>query len=252
MNEPIGRLGSCRPLRLRRTALETAPTASSWSTIRWWMRSSITSSLARSVSIMRLTGMPVQALTTSAISSGPTSWRKSRRPPRRAAGACRPPPSCSRKLLPLHVQFVELLIIGLVDRHAGRLLFLDGGGEVVELQLHFVQLAADLVDVAQAALFQFPLLAEVGQLAAQLGHLLPGFPRAAGRRAPRSRRPTDGRPIRAAPAAAAPRRSRAARFPAPWPGGWRPRPSGRWPCRAGSGRRCSGGRGWPRPPGPSP
>ena len=36
---------------------------------RWWMRSSITSSLARSVSIMRLTGMPVQALTTSAISS---------------------------------------------------------------------------------------------------------------------------------------------------------------------------------------
>ena len=35
------------------------------------MRSSSTSSFARSVSIIRDTGMPVQALTTSAISSGP-------------------------------------------------------------------------------------------------------------------------------------------------------------------------------------
>ena len=81
MNEPMGRFGSCRPERLRRTALATASTASSWLTIRWWMRSSSTSSFARSVSIMRETGMPVQALTTSAISSGPTSWRSSRRRP---------------------------------------------------------------------------------------------------------------------------------------------------------------------------
>ena len=29
MNEPIGRLGSCRPARARRTAVETASTASS-------------------------------------------------------------------------------------------------------------------------------------------------------------------------------------------------------------------------------
>ena len=76
MNEPIGRFGSCRPERLRRTALATASTASSWPTRRWWIRSSSTSSFARSVSIIRATGMPVQALTTSAISSGPTSWRK--------------------------------------------------------------------------------------------------------------------------------------------------------------------------------
>ena len=69
MNEPIGRLGSCRPLRLRRTALATASTASSWPTTRWWRPSSSTSSFARSVSIIRATGMPVQALTTSAISS---------------------------------------------------------------------------------------------------------------------------------------------------------------------------------------
>ena len=38
------------------------------------------------------------------------------------------------------------------------------------------------------------------------------------------------------PAAAAPRRSRSARSPAPSPAGWWPRPSGRSPCRAGSGR----------------
>ena len=37
------------------------------------------------------------------------------------------------------------------------------------------QLAADLMDAAQAALFQFPLAAQVGQLAAQLGHLLLDF-----------------------------------------------------------------------------
>ena len=34
MNEPIGRLGSCRPARARRTALDTACTASPWPTTR--------------------------------------------------------------------------------------------------------------------------------------------------------------------------------------------------------------------------
>ena len=33
-------------------------------------------------------------------------------------------------------------------------------------------------------------------------------------------------------------------------GATRPRRSGRWPCRAGAGRRCSGRRGSPRPPAP--
>ena len=34
MNEPIGRFGSCRPARARRTAVETASTASRWPTTR--------------------------------------------------------------------------------------------------------------------------------------------------------------------------------------------------------------------------
>ena len=35
MNEPIGRFGSCRPARARRTAVDTAVTASSWPTTRF-------------------------------------------------------------------------------------------------------------------------------------------------------------------------------------------------------------------------
>ena len=56
--------------------------------------------------------------------------------------------------------------------HAGRLRFLDGGGKLIELQLHFVELAADLMHVAEAALFQFPLLSKVGKPLAKVGHLL--------------------------------------------------------------------------------
>ena len=71
--DPAGRCG-CGGRRWRRRR----PLRPGRST-RWCSRSSSTSSLARSVSSMRLTGMPVHALTTSAISSGPTSWRSSRR-----------------------------------------------------------------------------------------------------------------------------------------------------------------------------
>ena len=72
-NEPVGRLGSEMPARLRRTASETAVTAARWPTSRCPMISSIRSSLAVSPSSSRPVGMPVQASTTSAISSGPTS-----------------------------------------------------------------------------------------------------------------------------------------------------------------------------------
>ena len=78
-NEPIGRLGSCNPLRLRRTASATACTASSCPITRWCKRSSITNNLARSVSNILVSGTPVQALTTSAISSSVTSCLSSRR-----------------------------------------------------------------------------------------------------------------------------------------------------------------------------
>ena len=73
---PIGRSGSLSPARERRSAFETASTASSWPTTRWWRRSSIFSSFAISASIRRETGMPVHFATTSATSSASTCSRR--------------------------------------------------------------------------------------------------------------------------------------------------------------------------------
>ena len=69
----MGRWGSDRPDRLRRMALATAPTASSWPMTRSWRTSSMRTSLATSPSIRRDTGTPVHRLTTSATSSASTS-----------------------------------------------------------------------------------------------------------------------------------------------------------------------------------
>ena len=82
--------GSLRPARARRTASETAATASSWPMTRSWRRSSMWRSFSRSPSIMRVTGMPVQAATTSAMSSASTSSLSS---------APRPLESAMRRLL---------------------------------------------------------------------------------------------------------------------------------------------------------
>ena len=72
-NEPIGRFGSCRPARARRTALATATIASSWPITRLWICSSMRKSLPRSPSSILSTGTPVQRDTTAAMSSGMTS-----------------------------------------------------------------------------------------------------------------------------------------------------------------------------------
>ena len=77
-NEPIGRFGSERPARLRRMALATARTASSWPTTRACSVSSSRTSLSTSPSISRVTGTPVHRLTTSATSSASTSSFKKR------------------------------------------------------------------------------------------------------------------------------------------------------------------------------
>ena len=69
----MGRLGSDNPARLRRMALATAMTASSWPTTRSWRASSMRTSLASSASMSLVTGTPVQRLTTSATSSASTS-----------------------------------------------------------------------------------------------------------------------------------------------------------------------------------
>ena len=73
MKEPIGRLGSCNPARLRRTASDTAAMASSCPITRWCNSSSRWSNLSFSLCIILLTGIPVQRDTTSAISSASTS-----------------------------------------------------------------------------------------------------------------------------------------------------------------------------------
>ena len=72
MNEPMGRLGSLRPARARRTARETVSIASSWPMTRWWRTSSILSRRSDSSWAMRVTGIPVHIATTWAISSSST------------------------------------------------------------------------------------------------------------------------------------------------------------------------------------
>ncbi|MNM88679.1 hypothetical protein D3C81_1009020 [compost metagenome] len=74
-NEPLGRFGSARPARERRTALDTATTASCWPITRLCSSLSMRSSLSRSPSIILATGMPVHLDTTSAISSSVTRLR---------------------------------------------------------------------------------------------------------------------------------------------------------------------------------
>ena len=73
MNEPIGRFGSCSPVRARRSAFATAETASSWPTTRSCRRSSMWISFSVSPSSSRETGIPVQRPTTMATSSSSTS-----------------------------------------------------------------------------------------------------------------------------------------------------------------------------------
>ena len=72
-NEPSGRVVSCRPARARRTACAMASTAWRCPMTRAPMRSSICNSFSRSVSSNRVAGMPVQRLTTRAISSASTA-----------------------------------------------------------------------------------------------------------------------------------------------------------------------------------
>src|ERR1700682_661511 len=73
MNEPIGRLVSESPARLRRTAFDTRSSASSWPTTRSRSRSSMCTSFCASPSSNRPVGMPVHLLTSFAMSSSSTS-----------------------------------------------------------------------------------------------------------------------------------------------------------------------------------
>src|ERR1700690_3649502 len=98
---PIGRSGSCRPARERRSAVATASIASSWPTTRSCRRSSMCTSFSVSPSIRRLTGMPVQRATTSAMSSASTSSLRN-------TGASAPPPELDPPLHPPPLDLVDL------------------------------------------------------------------------------------------------------------------------------------------------
>ena len=77
IKEPIGRSGALIPALARKIASLTTLTASSWPITRSWSTSSKWSSFSLSPVSILVTGMPVQRLTTLAISSSPTSSFKS-------------------------------------------------------------------------------------------------------------------------------------------------------------------------------
>ena len=72
----MGRFGSPRPARERRTALATASTAASWPTTRFFSSSSMWRSLCISPCIILVTGMPVHLETIAAMSWSVTSSRR--------------------------------------------------------------------------------------------------------------------------------------------------------------------------------
>ena len=86
-NDPMGLPGSRRPTRPRRTARDTARTASSCPTTRSASRSSILRSLSLSASSILLTGMPVQSPSTPATSSSVTTFEMSLTPSRATAAS---------------------------------------------------------------------------------------------------------------------------------------------------------------------
>ena len=72
INEPIGRVGSDKPLRARRMDLATALMASSWPTTRLCKIFSKLTKRSLSVLVNCVTGTPVHSATTSATSSALT------------------------------------------------------------------------------------------------------------------------------------------------------------------------------------
>ena len=69
--------------------------------------------------------------------------------------------------LPLHVELVEFLVHLLADELPGGLPLLDLHAGLVERQLHRLELLAQFLGAAHAALLRFPLLSQVGELLPQ-------------------------------------------------------------------------------------
>ena len=238
-NVPIGRFGSWSPARERRSAFDTASTASSWPTTRSWRRSSMWISFSTSPSISFETGMPVHLATTSATSSSSTSSLKKRRSPVRARLGLRPSAA------------LEL-------------------GDVAVAQLRRrleVGLALGALDLAVRVLE--PLLRRRRSRRARPSRSAtrPSSPAACSRSSASSCSIASRRAFEASSFSFVERllldlelhdpaldlvdlgRHRVDLHPH---AATRPRRSGRSPCRAGSGRRCSGARASPRRRAPCP
>src|SRR6266850_870905 len=171
-NDPSGRFGSCMPARARRTAFETAVTASSCPTTRECSCCSILRSFETSPSRSLVTGMPVHFATTSAMSSGVTSsvsilpvfWRSPSFASARAMSRSMLADLLDRGLLllptcaetaallldvcELALELLETLLAGgvglLLERFALDLEPADGALDLVELRGHRVDLHPQL------------------------------------------------------------------------------------------------------------
>ena len=224
MNEPIGRLGSCRPARERRTAVDTASHRlllpdHALGDLRLHLHS-----FSRSPSSILSTGMPVQRETTWAIRSGVTT-----------SCAIAPPfDSSSSKLFQLGFEdgndaVSELAGLGEI---ALALRLLEFRPRPIEVLAHLAG-GRQLLLLGLPALRQsVPLLLEIGDLPFELdepvlrgGILLPSS-------APRARSSAASSGGRAHPAPRAWSRPACATAT-------RPRRPSRSPCRAGNDRRCS-------------
>ena len=170
---PIGRLGSDRPARERRSAVDTALTASSWPMTRRCRRSSMWTSFSISPSMRRVTGTPVHLATISATSLASTSSLRKR-------GPLAPSVAAARLLLGRLGLLQRLGQLG--DR---AVLQLGGATEVglalraLELDLGLLQALLDVGHGAERLLLALPLgvhgvraLALLGQRALEL--LAPG------------------------------------------------------------------------------
>ncbi|GIX12081.1 MAG: hypothetical protein KatS3mg118_0040 [Paracoccaceae bacterium] len=215
---PSGRFGSFSPARARRTAFETARTASSCPTTRLPSSSSMRSSFSRSPSSILSIGMPVQRSTTAATCSGVTASST------------------------ITSAFVGLGLGQLaLQRRDDAIGQLARPGEVA-LALGILQLDARLVQL----FLQLPGAAKLLALAPASGRSArPTSASSASSFSSRASRSFDAGPSpSSAPRASicfcrisrsSARAPRASNRP-PSAGGSPPRPSGRSPCRAGSGR----------------
>ena len=160
---PMGLSGSERPARLRRTAAATAETASSWPMTRLCSSPSKPFSLSSSPCIILDTGTPVQALTTSAISSEVTC---SLRPSPSFCFLClerslRNPESAAADPESRVAQLGRTAQVAVARR---ALLFASG---LVELSLELLHVVDGVLLVEPAGLLHVELFLDLGDLLAQ-------------------------------------------------------------------------------------